>query len=104
MYTDPDPFPPQITQNSSSTVCINSTNPEWSVVLSTHVTVYDNTGELIQTDNTPSSDFCLSFKHFPQSCAPFTVNATAHTQCSQSNTTTYSKYIKLAIDTYNYSL
>ncbi len=84
-----DPFPPMFTEFSPSTVCINSTNPEWNPVQRTVTTVYDITGDLIQYTTTDSNDFCLDFTDFPQSCAPFTINATAYTQCVKSPSATF---------------
>lgn len=74
-------------------MCINSTNPKWSPFQRTATTVYDITGDLIQYTTIDSNEFCLYFYDFPQSCAPFTVNATAYTQCSKSQPATFeSKY------------
>ncbi len=85
----PDPYPPQFTQDAYSTVCINSTNPEWSPVIYTDVAVCDNTGDFILNEAVFSNEFCLTFKTFYQTCAPFTVQATAHTLCSESLTAMY---------------
>ena len=85
-----DPFPPNITQTEYSTVCIQSKSPDdWSPVQRTQVVIYDSTRDIIQNTTEVSDNFCEDFRDFPQTCAPFTISATAYTRCTQSPTTDF---------------